>query len=138
MLRLDEFYACIIALALNAGAYNAEIFRAGILAVPKGQSEASFSLGLSRFQAMRWIVLPQAVRIVIPPLVNNVVALLKDSSLASSIGLLELTLSGNRISSETFQPAPVLITVAAIYLVLTTYLTTLSAVFEKVYGGPKK
>lgn len=129
--KFNEFVAAMIALSLNVGAYNAEAIRAGIKAVHKGQTEAARSLGLSKFKTMRYVVLPQAIRIVIPPLVNNLVALLKDSSLASSIGLLELTLSGNRITSETFQPAPVLITVAGVYLILTTVLTFATGLLEK-------
>lgn len=130
-LRLSEFSASLLTLSLNVGAYNAEAIRAGILAVPRGQSEAAQSLGLSRFQTLRHIVLPQALRIVIPPLINNLVALLKDSSLASAIGLLDLTLAGNRISSETFQPVPVLTTVAGVYLALTTLITFGAAHVEK-------
>ena len=129
-LQLDEFWAAAIALGLNVGAYNAEVIRAGIQAVPPGQTEASRSLGLSTVKTLRWVVVPQAIRIVVPPLVNNVVALLKDSSLASSIGLLELTLAGNRISSETFLPVPVLTTVAALYLVYTTAITIVTGVLE--------
>jgi polar amino acid transport system permease protein len=121
----------MLALALNVGAYNAEVIRAGIEAIPKGQSEASQSLGMSKFKTMRFVILPQALRIVIPPLINNIVALLKDSSLASSIGLLELTLAGNRISSETFLPVPVLTTVAAVYLAMTTAITTVTNLLER-------
>ena len=131
ILRLSEYSAALLALAVNVGAYNAEVIRAGILAVPKGQSEAAHSLGLSKFQTMALVILPQALRIVIPPLVNNFVALLKDSSLASSIGLLELTLAGNRISSETFLPVPVLTTVAFVYLVLTSTITTMTYFLER-------
>ncbi len=130
-LQLSEFAAAVIALSLNVGAYNAEVIRAGIQAVHKGQREASLSLGLSSFQSMRFVVLPQALRIVVPPLVNNLVALLKDSSLASAIGLLELTLAGNRVSSETFLPVPVLTTVALVYLSLTTAVTTFTHFLEK-------
>jgi polar amino acid transport system permease protein len=130
-LRLNEFYAAMLGLALNVGAYNAEVIRAGVIAVPKGQREAAQSLGLSRFQVMRLVILPQAIRIVIPPLANNVVALLKDSSLASSIGLLELTLAGNRISSETFLPVPVLTTIALVYLAMTTMITLVTDRFER-------
>ncbi len=129
--RLGEFGAACLALALNVGAYNAEVIRAGVLAVPRGQREAAESLGLSGTQTMRWVILPQAIRIVIPPLVNNIVALLKDSSLASTIGLLELSLAGNRISSETFLPVPVLTTVACIYLALTTALSIITTFLEK-------
>ncbi|SMB93058.1 amino acid ABC transporter permease [Deinococcus hopiensis] len=130
-LELNEFWSAVIALALNVGAYNAEVIRAGILAVPRGQTEAARSLGLSGGQTMNTVVLPQALRIVVPPLVNNLVALLKDSSLASSIALLELTLAGSRVSSETFQPVPVLTTVAAVYLALTTVMTLFTDQLEK-------
>jgi polar amino acid transport system permease protein len=130
-LKLDEFSASMLALAFNVGAYNAEVVRAGILAIPKGQREAAQSLGLSQFQILRWIVLPQAFRVVIPPLINNIVALLKDSSLASAIGVLELGLAGNRIASETFLPVPVLTTTACLYLALTTVLTIITSVLEK-------
>ncbi|WP_309571382.1 amino acid ABC transporter permease [Deinococcus sp.] len=129
--QLDEFWSAVIALALNVGAYNAEVIRAGILAIPRGQSEAARSLGLSGAQTMRTVVLPQALRIVVPPLVNNLVALLKDSSLASSIALLELTLAGSRGSSESFQPIPVLTTVAVVYLALTSVMTLFTDQLEK-------
>lgn len=131
-LQFNEFWAAVFALGLNVGAYNGEVIRAGIEAVPRGQTEAARSLGLSKFKTMRWVVLPQAIRIVIPPLVNNVVALLKDSSLASSIGLLELTLAGNRISSETFLPVPVLTTVAVLYLVYTSAITVVTHYLKKI------
>ena len=130
-LELDEFWSAVIALSLNVGAYNAEVIRAGILAIPRGQTEAARSLGLSGGQTMQSIILPQALRVVVPPLVNNLVALLKDSSLASSIALLELTLAGSRVSSETFQPVPVLTTVAAVYLALTTVMTLFTDQLEK-------
>lgn len=130
-LNINDFSAAVIALTLNVGAYNSEIFRSGINAVPKGQTEAARSLGLTRFQTFFRIVFPQAFRLVLPPLVNNLVALLKDSSLASSIGLLELALAGNRVSSETFMPVPILTTVACIYFVFTMGLTLLSTLLEK-------
>ncbi|KOX90408.1 Glutamine transport system permease protein GlnP [Thermus aquaticus] len=120
---LTPYWAAFIALSFNVGAYNAEVVRAGIQAIPKGQWEAAWSLGLSPVDTMRFVVLPQALRIVVPPLVNNLVALLKDSSLASVITLTELALSGQRIISATFRPVEVYLAVAAIYLLLTTVLT---------------
>ncbi|WP_027482189.1 amino acid ABC transporter permease [Deinococcus pimensis] len=129
--QLNEFYSAMFALALNVGAYNAEVIRAGVQAVPRGQNEAARSLGLSGFQTMVGVVLPQALRIVVPPLVNNLVALLKDSSLASSIALVELTLTGTRVTSETFLPIPVLTTVALVYLALTTVLTFFTDILER-------
>lgn len=134
--QLNEFNSAVLALAMNVGAYNAEVVRAGILAVPRGQNEAARSLGLSGVQTMTTIVLPQALRIVIPPLVNNLVALLKDSSLASAISLLELTLAGTRVSAETFQPVPVLTTIAAVYLTLTTVMTFFTDALERRLQTP--
>lgn len=130
-LQLSDFNSAVVALAFNAGAYNAEAIRAGILAVPKGQSEAARSLGLSRFQTFRDVIFPQSFRIALPPLVNNFVALLKDSSLAYVIGVVELSNIGNRIQSATFEPVPVFITVACIYLILTTVLTQISGAVER-------
>ena len=122
-----------MALTLNVGAYNSEVFRSGFESVPKGQREAAKSLGLSNWVTFSVVVFPQALRVAIPPLVNNLVALLKDSSLASVIGLLELSMAGQRVSSETFQPVPVLGTVAFLYLTLTTILTFFTWWFEKSF-----
>jgi polar amino acid transport system permease protein len=130
-LKLDDFNSVLLALALNIGAYNAEVVRGGILAVPKEQYESGLSLGLSRYQVMRRIILPQAFRSMLPALVNNFVSLTKNSSLASSIGLLELSLAGTRIISETFQPLPVLATVSIIYLIFTSLLSIIAYYFEK-------
>jgi len=127
----DEFLPAVVALALNVAAYNAEVVRGGINAVPTGQCEAARSLGLSSSQSMSTIVLPQALRLVVPPLINNLVALLKDSSLASSIALLEITLVAQRVTSESFQPIPVYATVAAVYLALTTVMTLFTDQLEK-------
>ncbi|MGY2893765.1 amino acid ABC transporter permease [Deinococcus sp. UYEF24] len=129
--QLDDFWSAVLALSLNVGAYNAEVIRAGIQAVPRGQTEAARSLGLSGAQTMQSIVLPQALRIVVPPLVNNLVALLKDSSLASVIGILELVNQGGRIASSSFQFVPVYVTLAVVYLALTTVLTLFTDVLEK-------
>ncbi len=137
-LKLGEFNSALIALALNVGAYNAEVVRAGILAVPKGQFETALSLGLSRFQVIQWVVFPQAFKVMFPSLVNNFIALIKDSSLASCIGLLELSLAGNRISSETFQPFPILVTVAFIYLLLTSLMSGITYLYEKSLHGRRK
>lgn len=131
MLQLSDFSSACVALSLNVGAYNAEAIRSGLLAVPRGQVEAARSLGLSRWFTFVDITFPQAFKIALPPLVNNIVALLKDSSLAYSIGVVELTNIGNRIQASTFQPVPVLTTVAAIYLVLTTVLTQVSNAVER-------
>ena len=130
-LQLSDFNSAVVALAFNTGAYNAEAIRAGILAVPKGQSDAARSLGLTPLQSFRFVVLPQSLRISLPPLVNNIVSLLKDSSLAYVIGVVELSNIGNRIQAATFEPIPVFVTVALIYLVLTTVLTQISGAIER-------
>jgi polar amino acid transport system permease protein len=129
-LKLSDFASAVIALSLNVGAYNAEAVRAGILAVPKGQLDAARSLGLAPYPAFRHVTLPQAVRISLPSLVNNLVGLLKDSSLAYAIGVVELSMVGNRVQAESFQPVPVFMTVAALYLILTTTMTWFSHALE--------
>jgi polar amino acid transport system permease protein len=130
-LKLSDFNSACVALSLNVGAYNAEAIRSGLLAVPKGQVEAARSLGLSPWFTFIDVTFPQAFKISLPPLVNNIVALLKDSSLAYAIGVVELTNVGNRIQAATFQPLPVLLTSATIYLLLTTVLTQISNAVER-------
>ena len=125
---LTPYWAAFIALAFNVGAYNAEVVRAGIQAIPKGQWEAAWSLGFSAADTMRFVILPQALRIVVP--------LLKDSSLASVITLLELALSGQRIISATFRPVEVYLAVAAVYLLLTTLLTFFTNLLERRLALP--
>jgi len=129
--QLSDFNSAVIALAMNVGAYNAEAIRAGILAVHKGQTEAARSLGLSPLQTFRDVIFPQSFRVALPSLVNNFVSLLKDSSLATAIGVVELMNIGNRIRSASYQPVPVLITAAVIYLVLTTLMTQISGALER-------
>jgi polar amino acid transport system permease protein len=129
-LSLTEFHSAALALGLNVGAYNAEAIRAGIQAIPRGQSEAARSLGLTGLQTFVHVVFPQGMKIALPPLVNNVVALLKDSSLAYSIGVLELANAGGRANAQTFQPVPIFVTTASIYLVLTTVMTQISNAIE--------
>jgi polar amino acid transport system permease protein len=131
VLRMDEFTAACVALALNVGAYNAEAIRSGLLAVPRGQVEAAHSLGLGRWYTFADVVFPQAFKIALPPLVNNIVALLKDSSLAFTIGVVELTNAGSQVKSTSFQAVPVFIATAIIYLVLTTVMTQISDAVER-------
>ena len=130
-LQLSDFTSACVALSLNVGAYNAEAIRAGLQAVPRGQVEAARSLGLSPWFTFIDVTFPQAFKISLPPLVNNIVALLKDSSLAYAIGVVELTNVGNRIQAATFQPLPILLTSATIYLLLTTVLTQISIAVER-------
>ena len=136
--QLSEFWTAVVALSLNVGAYNAEVIRAGINAVPSGQIEAARSLGLSKFNTFRDITFPQAVRISLPPLANNLVALLKDSSLAYAIGVVELSMVSSRVQAESFQPVPVFMTVAVIYLVLTTTFTQFAGALERKLSVGKR
>ena len=132
-MRVTEFTAAVLALSLNVGAYNAESFRAGLLAVPKGQFEAARSLGLGRWHTLVDITFPQAFKVALPPLVSNVVALLKDTSLAYNISVLELVNVGQRVQSRTFDPVPILITTALLYLIMTTLLTQITNGIERYY-----
>jgi len=115
----SDFNRAVLGLAIGYGAYLAEIYRAGIEAIPRGQVEAARSLGMSTGQAMRHVVLPQAVRIVLPPLGNDLVALLKDSALASAIAVPELTQAGRLLSSRTFRAFETYNMVALLYLMMT-------------------
>ena len=128
--NLSDFACAAIALSLNIGAYNTECVRAGILAVPHGQVEAAKALGLTPFQTFMDVVLPQSLRVALPALANNLASLVKDSSLAYAISVVELTMVGYRVQAESYQPIPVFITIAAIYLILTTAFTTLTAALE--------
>jgi polar amino acid transport system permease protein len=125
VLDLSAFVAGVAALSVFTGAYVAEIVRAGIEAVPKGQMEAARSLGMGYAQAMRYVVLPQAIRKALPPLAGQFINLIKDSSLVSVMALTDLTKAGREVVSSTFAPFEVWFTVAALYLVLTGTLSLL-------------
>ena len=131
--RVDPFVAAVSACSINAGAYIAEIFRAGILSVDKGQMEAGRSLGLSWYQTMREIVVPQAFKRIIPPLGNEFIAMLKDSSLVSVIGFEELTRSGQLIIARTYGSFEIWTSVAIIYLVMTLTISQLVAFLERKF-----
>ncbi len=115
---LPAFVAGIIGLGLHYAVYNSDIIQSGILAVDKGQHEGSRTLGLSRWQTIRKIIVPQAVRVVIPPIGNNMIALLKDSALVSVIGVTELTLTSQLAISNTFRPFEFYLAAAACYYVI--------------------
>jgi polar amino acid transport system permease protein len=115
-IRIPELQTGIIALMLNSGAYIAEIVRAGITSVDTGQIEAGISSGLSYFQRMRFIVLPQALGVTVPPLLGQSIVLVKDSALLSLISVMELTRCGQVLTSERFMPTEAFLTVAFFYL----------------------
>jgi polar amino acid transport system permease protein len=119
----NPYVAVTVALSLYAGSYLGEIWRGAIQAVPKGQTEGAKALGLRRGQAMRLVVLPQAVRLAIPPTVGFLVQLVKNTSLASIIGFAELTQAAQFVNNLTFRPIPVYLTAAAIYFALCFPLT---------------
>ena len=131
VLNLSAFTAGVAALAVFTGAYVAEIVRAGIEAVPRGQMEAARSLGMSTAQAMRHVILPQALRRTLPPLAGQSINLVKDSSLVSVMALTDLTKAGREVVSSTFSPFEIWFTVAAMYLLLTGALSLLVRRLEK-------
>ncbi len=129
--RMDPFVAAISACGINSGAYVAEIFRAGIQSIDAGQMEAGRSLGMTWGQTMRYIIVPQAFKRVIPPLGNEFIALLKDSSLVSVIGFEELTRRGQLIIARTYGSLEIWLSVAIIYLVMTLSISRFVAYLEK-------
>jgi polar amino acid transport system permease protein len=130
VLDLSRFTSAVLALSLFEGAYASEIFRAGIVSIHKGQWEAAYSLGLSTFDMYRYVILPQALRRILPPLTSQAVSLIKDSALVSTVAIADLTMQGRIIISETFLTFELWFTVAAIYLVVTIILSSLVNVME--------
>ena len=130
-IMLDAFPAAVIGFGMNLAAYNAETIRASILAVPEGQTEAAYMLGLTYPQLMRRVVLPQAMRIAFPTLFNNLISLLKDTSLASSITVVELFTTAQQIAARTYEPFALYSEAAVIYLIFCTGLTMLQSYLEK-------
>ncbi|MCW5663377.1 MAG: amino acid ABC transporter permease [Piscinibacter sp.] len=124
------FFSGALAMTLNAGAYISEIFRAGIQSIHLGQTQAAYSLGLTHVQAMRFIVLPQAFRRMVPALVNEGVTLIKDSSLVSAIGLAELALAARTVAGAYSRYWEPYLAISAVYLVLTLLLSTLARRLE--------
>jgi len=129
--HLSRFTAGTAALAVFTGAYIAEIVRAGIQSIPKGQMEASRSLGMNYFQAMRHIIMPQALKRTLPPMAGQFISLIKDSSLVSVIAITDLTKSGREIVTSTFSPFEVWFSVALLYLVLTSSLSFFVQILER-------
>ena len=117
--QANPIFTAIAGLAICYGAYMSEIYRAGIQSIPKGQMEAARSLGMTHFQSMRCVILPQAVRVVLPPVGNEFIALLKDSSLVSVVAVADLTRRGREFMAVHFNPIEVWTMVALIYLVMT-------------------
>lgn len=132
----DPLITGIIALGINSGAYNAEIIRAGIQSIDKGQMEASRGSGLSHTQAMIYVILPQALKRMIPPLGNELVVLLKDSSLISTIGVAELMFSAKVLGAKYYTYVPFLVGAGCIYLILTfSFSRVFNALERKLSAG---
>lgn len=137
IINLDRFVAGVLAVGVCYGAYTAELFRNAIQAIDYGQHEAAQSLGMTRGQTLRHIILPQSVRLVVPPAANEFIACLKDSSLVSIIGLRELTRAGREYASQNFLDFQTWLMVGLFYLTLTLLLTRLVRRIEervKVHG----
>lgn len=128
---IDAFPAAVIAFSLNLAAYNAEIIRAAILAIPSGQLEAAYMVGLSYPQAMVRIILPQAARVAFPSLFNSLIGLTKDTSLASNITVVDLFAVAQQIAARYYEPFALYCEAAVIYLIVCTLLTWLQNVLEK-------
>jgi len=134
VLGIERFFSAVLALSLFEGAYASEIFRAGIVSIHKGQWEAAYSLGLSRFNTYRCILLPQAIRRILPPLTSQGISLIKDSALVSIIAVYDLTMQGQVIIAETFLTFELWFTIAAIYLAVNVTLSVLVNLMEDHLG----
>ncbi|MBU3820307.1 MAG: amino acid ABC transporter permease [Candidatus Faecalibacterium intestinavium] len=128
---IDAFPTAVIVFSINEGAYCAETMRAALESVPSGQIEAGYCVGMSWFQIMRRIVLPQALRTAFPPLSNSLISMVKDTSLAANITVAEMFMSAQRIASRTYLFLPLYCEVALIYLIFCTLLTRLQRMGEK-------
>jgi polar amino acid transport system permease protein len=131
LLGITPFVSAVLALSMFEGAYASEIIRGGILSIPRGQWEASYSIGLSALDSYRLVILPQALRKMLPPLAGQAVSLVKDSALVSTIAIFDLTMYGQAVVSETFLTFEIWFIVAAIYLIVTITLSTLTRLLEK-------
>jgi polar amino acid transport system permease protein len=136
-IRLSPFGAAASALSLVSSAYSAEIFRAGIQAVPKGQSEAARALGLRPFPTMLRVILPQAIRIVIPPITSNAINVIKDTALASVVAMPDLLKQATQAQALTANPTP-LIVAAAIYIVMLLPMVRLVGLLETRWGAQRR
>jgi len=131
IIQVPDIFAAVIAMTVCYGAYLGEIFRAGIQSIHKGQMEAAIALGLTRAQALRRIILPQTIRVVLPPLGNEFIALLKDSSLVSILAVSDLLRRGREYASKTFNYFEAFTVVALVYLVMTLFFSRLVALMEE-------
>jgi polar amino acid transport system permease protein len=130
ILDISRFASAVLALSLFEGAYASEIFRSGIVSIHKGQWEASATLGFTTFQSYYYVILPQAIRRILPPLTSQAVSLVKDSALVSTIAIYDLTMQGQAIIAETYLTFEVWFTIAAMYLLITATLSSFVNLLE--------
>lgn len=130
-IMIDPFPCAVLVFAINEGAYCAETMRAALESVPNGQIEAGYCVGMSYLQIMWRIVLPQALRTAFPPLMNSLIGMVKDTSLAANITVVEMFMTTQRIVARTYEPLALYIEVALIYLIFCTVLTRLQRVIER-------
>jgi polar amino acid transport system permease protein len=130
-LGIDRLPAAILALSLFEGAYASEIFRSGIQSVARGQHEAAQSLGLTTFNTYRHIIIPQALRTVLPPLTSQGISLIKDSALVSTIAIYDLTMQGLALVAQSYLTFEIWFTVAILYLIITVFLSLVVGILEK-------
>jgi L-cystine transport system permease protein len=131
---LDPLTAAIIGFSLNVGAYNSEVIRGVIESIPKGQWEASYSIGMTRGEALRRVILPQAARVALPPLSNSFIALVKDTSLAAVLTVPEIFQAAQRIASVTYEPLILYTEAALIYLVFSSVLSSAQVRLERRFA----
>ncbi len=131
VVRTSAVQSAIIGLSICYGAYLAELFRAGIQSIGRGQTEAARSLGMTYVQSMRYIILPQAFRVILPALGNDFIAMLKDSSLVTILAVAEMTYKAELFAADTFKAFEPFITLAVLYLVMTLFLSLLVRVVEQ-------
>ena len=130
-LKLPRMTLCVIALVINSGAYMAELIRAGLQSVEKGQEEAADSLGMNGYLKMRYIILPQAIKVTLPAMGNEFIAIIKESSVLYAVGVYELTYQANKLASVNYRYLETLIVAALIYFVLTYTMSKLLALVER-------
>lgn len=132
-LKLGAYWSAILGLAIFSGAFIAEVVRSGIQSVPRGQMEAARSSGMTYIQAMKLVILPQAIRAVLPPMASQFIILIKDSSLVSTISVVDLTLVGKNLVATTFRSLEVWTFIALIYFLMTFTLSSIIKYFENKY-----
>lgn len=130
-IRFPAFTAAVIGIGIRSSAYQSQIFRGAIQSISGSQMKAALSLGMTSIQSFKNVILPQSIRIAIPPMANESAIVLKDTSLAYALGVIELLRQGGYIIATSYRPLPIYLTVAAIYLVMTLTINTILGRFEK-------